>query len=83
MEKEFRALAREEAQKLFDEKFKSLVVPQQSEHVPLKQFCRDENVSEPTIYRAINSGRLSLIKLGGKSYLNRKEANSLFVKVSK
>jgi excisionase family DNA binding protein len=81
MENEFRQLAREEAQKLFDEKFSALVASQQTENIPLKEFCRTHNVSEPTIYRAINRGHLSLVKFGGKSYLNRKQAYSLFARV--
>lgn len=79
MEDQFRTLAREEAEKVFSEKFASL--NQTPELIPVKDFQKSYGVSAPTMYRHINSGHLNLIKLGGKSYLNRKQAQSLFVTV--
>lgn len=81
MENEFRALAREEAEKLFNERFKQFTASQQSEHIPLLDFCREKNVSPPTVYRRIDKGHLSLFKFGGKAYLKRSEANALFVRI--
>lgn len=81
MVSEIRQLAREEASRLFDEKFKQFTSAQQSEHVPLLDFCREKNVSPPTVYRKIDKGHLSLFKFGNKAYLNRSEANALFIRV--
>lgn len=81
MVSEIRQLAREEASRLFDEKFKQFTASQQSEHIPLLDFCREKNISPPTIYRRIESGHLSLFKFGGKAYLKRSEANALFIRV--
>jgi len=79
MENEVRQIAREEAEKLFAEKFAS--INQEPEFIPVKDFQKSYGVSAPTMYRHINSGHLNLVKLGGKSYLNRKQAQSLFVTV--
>ena len=81
MEDIFRELARQEAEKLFNEKFSQIAVSHQSKHIPLLDFCRERNISPPTIYRRIDKGHLSLFKFGGKAYLNRAEADALFVRV--
>ena len=79
MENEVRQIAREEAEKLFLEKFSS--VPNEPEFISVKDFQKSYGVSAPTMYRHINAGHLNLIKMGGKSFLNRKQAQSLFVTV--
>jgi len=79
MENEVRQIAREEAEKLFSEKFASL--NQTPELIAVKDFQKSYGVSAPTMYRHINNGHLNLIKLGGKSFLNRKQAQSLFVTI--
>lgn len=79
MEQQLRELAREEAEKVFTEKFASL--NQKPERIPLKLACKEFGFSEPTAYRHIEAKRLHLDKIGGKSYLRRSEIESLFVTV--
>jgi hypothetical protein len=79
MEEQLRELARQEAEKVFAEKFSAL--NQKTERIPLKVACKEFGFSEPTAYRHIEAGRLHLDKVGGKSYLRRSEIEALFVEV--
>lgn len=81
MEEQIRALARQEAEKIFAEKFESLALTKQPDHITVKDAEKTYNISAPTIYRRIEDGHLSLVKFGGKSYLKRKQLESLFVTV--
>lgn len=80
MEDQIRELARQEAEKIFSEKFAS-INNHQSEHISVKQTEKEYDISAPTIYRRIDDGHLDLVKFGGKSFLKRKQVESLFIKV--
>lgn len=79
MEDQLRNLAREEAEKVFSERYSS--ANQQPDFISVKDFQKIYGVSAPTMYRHINAGHLNLIKLGGKSFLKRKQAEALFIQV--
>lgn len=80
MEEQIRLLARQEAEKIFSEKFSSLT-NQSPDYISVKEFQKTYGISGPTLYRHINGGHLNLVKLGGKSFLKRKQAEALFVTV--
>jgi hypothetical protein len=79
MEDEIREIARQEAEKLFNEKFSK--ISQQSDHITLREAKEKYDLFGATLYRHVDRGNLSLIKLGGKSFLLRKEVEKLFIKV--
>jgi len=79
LEQEIREIARQEAEKLFIEKFSKL--NQQDEHVSLKEAKEKYHLFGATLYRKIDNGYLSLIKMGSKAFLLRSEVEKLFVKV--
>jgi hypothetical protein len=80
MEDQIRELVRQEAEKIFSEKFKSLT-NQSPDYISVKDFQKSYGVSAPTLYRHVNAGHLNLVKLGGKSFLKRKQAEALFITV--
>ena len=79
MEDQIRELARQEAEKLFNEKLEKLNL--RPEHITLKEAKDQYNLFGATLYRRVDEGHLSLIKMGGKSFLIRKEVEKLFVRV--
>ena len=79
MEQQIRELARQEAEKLINEKLAKFY--QQPDHITLKEAKEKYDLYGATLYRHVGRGHLSLIKLGGKSFLLRKEVENLFVKV--
>jgi hypothetical protein len=82
MEEQIRIIARAEAEKVFASLFPQSLKPNpQQEYVSMKSFQRDYGISAPTAYRHVNNGHLSLVKLGGKSFLKKAEVDKLFIKV--
>ncbi|MEX2234392.1 MAG: hypothetical protein WD824_19660 [Cyclobacteriaceae bacterium] len=79
MEDQIREIARQEAEKLFNERLATL--SQKSNHITLKEAKKEFDLFGATLYRHVDKGHLSLIKLGGKSFLLRSEIEALFVKV--
>lgn len=80
MEEQIRELARQEAEKIFSEKFAS-VTNQKPDFISIQDFQKSYGVSAPTLYRHINNHHLDLVKFGGKSFLKRKQAEALFITV--
>ena len=79
MEDQIREIARQEAEKLFNERFSKINTP--PDHVTLKEAKEKYDLFGATLYRHVDRGHLSLIKLGGKSFLLRSEVEKLFVRV--
>jgi hypothetical protein len=79
MEQEIREIARQEALLLIEQKLASL--NQKPKYVSLKEAKDDYHIFGATLYRKIDSGLISLVKVGGKSFLIREELEKLFVKV--
>lgn len=79
MEDQVRQIAREEAERVFAAH--AAAFNQQPEHITLKEVEQKYDLYGATLYRHINAGHLSLLKLGGKSFLKRSEVEKLFIKV--
>ena len=80
MEDQIRELARQEAEKIFSERFSTLT-NHSPDFISLKEFQKSYGVSAPTLYRHVNAGHINLVKMGGKSFLKRKQAEALFITV--
>lgn len=78
MEEQIREIARQEAQKLIEEKFASLQ-SRPSEYISTREAREEYDLFGATLYRRINEGHLTLIKRGGKSFLKRSQVEKLFV----
>jgi predicted DNA-binding transcriptional regulator AlpA len=46
----------------------------------ISEVERIYQISKPTLYKLIKTGKLDLYKLGGKSFVDQEQFNSLFVK---
>ena len=46
----------------------------------IAEATRIYQISRPTLYKLIKKGQLDLFKLGGKSFVDQEQFNSLFVK---
>jgi len=78
MEEQIREIARQEAEKIFSAKS---LQKSKTKHISLKEANEEYDLRGATLYRKIDQGLLSLIKMGGKSFLLRDEVEALFVKV--
>lgn len=78
MEEQIREIARQEIEKFLNERLSKIHQP---EHVTLKEAKEKYDLFGATLYRHVNRGNLSLIKLGRKTFLLRSELEALFVKV--